>query len=71
MKQYFAILVTLLMFLLPSSMWGKIQLSWTHPEPLTADSSNFVTASLLVASPGNAFYSNLGHCTLRMECPLL
>lgn len=69
MKQYFAILVTLLMFLLPSSMWGKIQLSWTHPEPLTADSSNFVTASLLVASPSNAFYSNLGHCTLRMECP--
>ena len=33
------------------------------------DSSNFVTASLLVASPGEALYSSYGHCALRMECP--
>ncbi|MBO4722307.1 MAG: DUF4105 domain-containing protein [Muribaculaceae bacterium] len=33
------------------------------------DSSNFVTASLLVASPGEAIYSQLGHAALRMECP--
>lgn len=42
---------------------------WTHPGPLKPDSSNFVTASLLVTSPGQPIYSSLGHCTLRMECP--
>lgn len=36
---------------------------------LLPDSSNFVTASLLVASPGEAIYSQLGHAALRMECP--
>ncbi len=33
------------------------------------DSSNFVTASMIVASPGEAIYSQLGHAALRMECP--
>ena len=33
------------------------------------DSSNFVTASMVVASPGEAIYSQLGHAALRMECP--
>ncbi len=33
------------------------------------DSSNFVTASLLVASPGQPIYSVFGHCALRMQCP--
>ena len=33
------------------------------------DSSNFVTASLLVAEPLHALYSVFGHATLRMECP--
>ena len=33
------------------------------------DSSNFVTASLLVITPGVPTYSALGHCALRMECP--
>lgn len=42
---------------------------WTHPLPLRADSSNFVTASMLVADPGPELYSHVGHCTLRMECP--
>ena len=37
---------------------------------LLPDSSNFVTASILVASPGEAIYSQLGHAALRMECPL-
>lgn len=36
---------------------------------LLPDSSNFVTSSLLVASPGEAIYSQLGHAALRMECP--
>lgn len=43
---------------------------WTHGGPLLPDSSNFVTASLLVASPGEAIYSQLGHTTIRMECPI-
>ncbi|MBR5657656.1 MAG: DUF4105 domain-containing protein [Prevotella sp.] len=34
------------------------------------DSSNFVTASLLVAEPLHALYSVFGHATLRMECPV-
>ena len=34
------------------------------------DSSNFVTASLLVATPTNTIYSVFGHATLRMECPV-
>lgn len=34
------------------------------------DSSNFVTASLLVATPTNNAYSIFGHVALRMECPV-
>lgn len=30
---------------------------------------DFVIASLLVASPGEALYSRAGHCALRMQCP--
>ena len=37
---------------------------------LLPDSSNFVTASLLVISPTNTIYSVFGHCMLRMECPV-
>ena len=33
------------------------------------DSSNFVTASLVVATPTNNSYSIFGHVALRMECP--
>lgn len=33
------------------------------------DSSNFVTASLIVASPGKPIYSVFGHCAIRMQCP--
>ncbi|MBQ4138143.1 MAG: hypothetical protein II592_01175, partial [Muribaculaceae bacterium] len=47
-----------------------VSVSWTHGGPLLPDSSNFVTASLLIASPGEALYSSYGHCALRMECPV-
>ncbi len=47
-----------------------VSVSWTHGGPLLPDSSNFVTASVLVASPGEAIYSQLGHAALRMECPV-
>ena len=46
------------------------QVPWTNGGPLLPDSSNFVTASLLIASPGEAIYSQLGHVALRMECPV-
>ncbi len=36
---------------------------------LQPDSSNFVIASLVTATPSDAIYSSLGHCALRMECP--
>ena len=34
------------------------------------DSSNFVTASILISEPLHALYSVFGHATLRMECPV-
>ncbi len=37
---------------------------------LLPDSSNFVTVSILAATPGQEGYSSLGHCALRMECPV-
>ena len=30
---------------------------------------NFVTASLLIMSPGNKLYSCAGHSCIRLECP--
>lgn len=43
---------------------------FTHEgEPLAPDSSNFVTASLVVFSPSDVIYSSLGHCSMRLECP--
>ena len=33
------------------------------------DSTHFVTASLMVISPGNEIYSVFGHCVLHMQCP--
>ena len=30
---------------------------------------DFVTVSLLVADPGKAVYSTMGHSCLRMQCP--
>lgn len=49
---------------------NTVSVSWTHGGPLLPDSSNFVTASVLVASPGEAIYSQLGHTAIRMECPV-
>ena len=46
---------------------GKIP--WTHGGPLLPDSSNFVTASLLVIEPGPQTVSAMGHSAIRLECP--
>lgn len=37
---------------------------------LQPDSSNFIISSLIVVSPGEDIYSSLGHCAIRMECPM-
>ncbi len=39
--------------------------------PVSTDSvdENFVIASILIAEPGGALYSNAGHVTLRLQCP--
>ena len=37
---------------------------------LAPDSSNFVTASIVLLTETNALYSVFGHATLRMECPI-
>ena len=49
-------------------------MAWAAPTEAEADSlrqrDDFVTASLLVISPGSDGYSSLGHTSLRMECPV-
>ncbi len=42
---------------------------FTNPGPLKPDSSNFVTASLLVIEPGPNVVSAMGHSAIRLECP--
>lgn len=46
-----------------------VNVEWTNGGELLPDSSNFVTASIIVASPGEELYSQLGHSAIRMECP--
>lgn len=53
----------------PSHALHRVRAEWTHPEALLPDSSNFVTASILIISPGSKIYSILGHSAIRMECP--
>ena len=69
-KIWIATLVAGLMLATSAAVHAQDKVPWTHPGPLLPDSSNFVTASLLVASPGEAMYSSYGHCAVRMECPV-
>ena len=69
-KIWIATLVAAIMLATSAAVDAQDKVPWTHPGPLLPDSSNFVTASLLVASPGEALYSSYGHCALRMECPV-
>ena len=70
LKIWIATLVTGLVLATGTAVHAQDKVPWTHPGPLLPDSSNFVTASLLIASPGEAIYSQLGHAALRMECPV-
>lgn len=70
MKIWIVTLVTGLVLATSAAVHAQDKVPWTHGGPLLPDSSNFVTASLLVASPGEALYSSYGHCAFRMECPV-
>lgn len=70
LKKWIATLVTGLVLATSAAVHAQDKVPWTHGGPLLPDSSNFVTASLLIASPGEAIYSQLGHAALRMECPV-
>lgn len=69
-KIWIATLVAAIMLATSAAVHAQDKIPWTHPGPLLPDSSNFVTASLLIASPGEAIYSSYGHCAFRMECPI-
>ena len=54
-------LLTAILLLIPTNVVAQ--------EPEISDSAHFVTSSLLMMTPGEASYSSLGHCAIRMECP--
>lgn len=70
LKIWIATLVAGLTLATSVTAHAQDKVPWTHPGPLLPDSSNFVTASLLIASPGEAIYSQFGHAAIRMECPV-
>lgn len=70
MKIWIVTLVTGLVLATSAAVHAQDKIPWTNGGPLLPDSSNFVTASLLIASPGEAIYSQLGHAAIRMECPV-
>lgn len=59
----------MLFVLLFASMGTRAEDSIPAVNPDTITDENFVTASLLVASPGKLLYSVTGHAALRMQCP--
>ena len=70
MKWYESILVQLMAVMAMLLSWVNV----AHSSPndsvkVLPDSSNFVTASLVIISPTDDVYSSLGHCAVRMECP--
>ena len=52
-----------------AAVHAQDKIPWTHGGPLLPDSSNFVTASLLILQPGESMYSKFGHSAIRLECP--
>ena len=66
-------MLLVVMLLSATAAWAQGDTATTLTEA-EADSlrqtDGFVTASVLVTSPGQEGYSTLGHCALRMECPV-
>ena len=67
MKRFATYLILILCVL---ATRASVAVPYTHPGPLTPDSSNFVTASLVVISPGPKQVSAMGHSAIRLECPV-
>ena len=63
-------LVTGLVLATSATVHAQDKIPWTHGGPLLPDSSNFVTASLLVIEPGPKTVSAMGHSAIRLECPV-
>ena len=68
-KTWTLTLVAALLLATSTAVHAKKQVPWTNGGPLLPDSSNFVTASLLVIDPGQQTVSAMGHCAIRLECP--
>lgn len=69
-KIWIATLVAAIMLATSAAVHAQDKVPWTHPGPLLPDSSNFVTASLLVVDPGPQAVSAMGHSAIRLECPV-
>ncbi|MBQ0069153.1 MAG: DUF4105 domain-containing protein [Bacteroidales bacterium] len=65
-KSVFVLIVAILAMCMPQHVHAQEQQEYV----LLPDSSNFVKASLVVVSPGEEIYSSLGHCAIRLECPI-
>ncbi len=70
LKIWIATLVAGFMLATGAAVHAQDKVPWTHPGPLLPDSSNFVTASLLVIEPGPETVSAMGHSAIRLECPV-
>ena len=69
MRIWIVTLVTGLVLATSATVQAQDKIPWTHGGPLLPDSSNFVTASLLILQPGESMYSKFGHTAIRLECP--
>ena len=69
MRIWIVTLVTGLVLATSAAVHAQDKIPWTHGGPLLPDSSNFVTASLLILQPGESMYSKFGHTAIRLECP--
>ena len=70
LKIWIATLVAGFMLATGAAVHAQDKIPWTHGGPLLPDSSNFVTASLLVIEPGPKTVSAMGHSAIRLECPV-
>ncbi len=70
MRIWIVTLVTGLVLATSAAVHAQDKIPWTHGGPLLPDSSNFVTASLLVIEPGPKTVSAMGHSAIRLECPV-
>lgn len=56
------------LFLCALTAWGQ-QENEGFNDGIDRSAEDFVTVSLMMASPGDVLYSCVGHAALRMECP--